>query len=177
MAAHDLRTPIGHILSYSDFLRDEAATELAEIIVDAESAKNLGRPGIKRILDLVRGGGVDAVIVAKLDRLTRSVRNLADLLDLFQKKGVALVSVAEALDTGSAAGRLVLNIMVSVSQWEREARERVQERERRCARFDREILIRRRPWPSVQPVRCFASPARIACAFRISAGRRQCLDQ
>jgi site-specific DNA recombinase len=54
-------------------------TELAEIIVDAESAKNLDRPGMKRILDLVRGGGVDTVIVAKLDRLTRSVRDLVDL--------------------------------------------------------------------------------------------------
>jgi site-specific DNA recombinase len=96
-------------------------TELAEIIVDAESAKNLDRPGMKRILDLVRGGGVDTVIVAKLDRLTRSVRDLADLLDLFQRKSVALVSVAEALDTGSAAGRLVLNLMTAVSQWEREA--------------------------------------------------------
>jgi len=97
-------------------------TELADVIVDAgESAKNLDRPGMKRILDLVRGGDVDTVIVAKLDRLTRSVRDLADLLEVFQRKGVSLVSVAESLDTGSAAGRLVLNIMVSVSQWEREA--------------------------------------------------------
>src|ERR1035441_6225828 len=97
-------------------------TDLADIIVDAgESAKNLDRPGMERILDLVRGGEVDTVIVAKLDRLTRSVRDLADLLELFQRKGVSLVSVAESLDTGSAAGRLVLNIMVSVSQWEREA--------------------------------------------------------
>src|SRR6202035_2138910 len=55
------------------------------------------------------------------DRLTRSVRDLADLLEVFQRKGVSLVSVADSLDTGSAAGRLVLNIMVSVSQWEREA--------------------------------------------------------
>src|SRR5580700_1816829 len=97
-------------------------TELADVIVDAgESAKNLDRPGMKRILDLVRTGDVDTVIVAKLDRLTRSVRDLADLLEVFQRKGVSLVSVAESLDTGSAAGRLVLNIMVSVSQWEREA--------------------------------------------------------
>jgi predicted site-specific integrase-resolvase len=95
-------------------------TELADVIVDAgESAKNLDRPGMKRILDLVRGGEVDTVIVAKLDRLTRSVRDLSDLLEVFQRKGVSLVSVAESLDTGSAAGRLVLNIMVSVSQWER----------------------------------------------------------
>jgi site-specific DNA recombinase len=50
-----------------------------------------------------------------------SVRDLAELLERFQKRGVSLVSVAESLDTGSAAGRLVLNIMVSVSQWEREA--------------------------------------------------------
>ena len=63
---------------------------------------------------------VDAVIVHKLDRLTRSVRDLADLLDLFDRSGVALVSVTESLDTSSAAGRLVLNIMVSVGQWERE---------------------------------------------------------
>jgi len=97
-------------------------TEIADLIVDAgESAKNLKRPGMERILKLVQAGDVDKVIVAKLDRLTRSVRDLADLLEIFQRKGVSLVSVAESLDTGSAAGRLVLNIMVSVSQWEREA--------------------------------------------------------
>jgi site-specific DNA recombinase len=49
------------------------------------------------------------------------VKDLAVLLEQFQRRGVSLVSVAESLDTGSASGRLVLNIMVSVSQWEREA--------------------------------------------------------
>jgi site-specific DNA recombinase len=96
--------------------------ELVEVIVDAgESAKSLNRPGMERLLSLVDSGAVDVVIVAKLDRLTRSVRDLAELLERFQKRGISLVSVAESLDTGSAAGRLVLNIMVSVSQWEREA--------------------------------------------------------
>ena len=57
----------------------------------------------------------------KLDRLTRSVRDLAELLDLFAKKDVALISVSERLDTGTPVGRLMLNIMASVSQWEREA--------------------------------------------------------
>src|SRR6202035_5541786 len=57
----------------------------------------------------------------KLDRLTRSVADLAEILKRFERRGVSLVSVADALDTRSAAGRLVLNIMVSVSQWEREA--------------------------------------------------------
>jgi DNA invertase Pin-like site-specific DNA recombinase len=96
--------------------------ELAELIIDAgESAKSLHRPGMVRLLFLVDTGAVNTVIVAKLDRLTRSVKDLAELLERFTKRGVSLVSVAESLDTGTAAGRLVLNIMTAVSQWEREA--------------------------------------------------------
>ena len=74
-----------------------------------------------RLLALVDAGEVQVVIIAKLDRLTRSVKDLCTLLERFTQRGVALVSVAESLDTGSAAGRLVLNIMTAVSQWEREA--------------------------------------------------------
>jgi site-specific DNA recombinase len=97
-------------------------TELVDIIVDGgESAKNLNRPGMARLLALVNEGEVNTVIIAKLDRLTRSVKDLAELLERFQRRGVSLVSVAESLDTGSAAGRLVINIMTAVSQWEREA--------------------------------------------------------
>jgi site-specific DNA recombinase len=96
--------------------------ELTEVIIDAgESAKSLRRPGMDRLLSMVDAGTVDTVIIAKLDRLTRSVADLAELLKRFERRGVSLVSVADSLDTRSAAGRLVLNIMVSVSQWEREA--------------------------------------------------------
>jgi DNA invertase Pin-like site-specific DNA recombinase len=96
--------------------------EIAELIVDGgESAKNLNRPGMERLLSLVDRGKVQTVIIAKLDRLTRSVKDLAELLERFQRRVVSLVSVAESLDTGSAAGRLVINIMTAVSQWEREA--------------------------------------------------------
>lgn len=95
--------------------------ELLEIVMDAgESAKSLKRPGVEQLLQMVDRKEVDSVIVLKLDRLTRSVRDLADLLDLFDKRGVSLVSVEESLDTSTAAGRLVLNVMASVSQWERE---------------------------------------------------------
>src|ERR1700736_5132785 len=97
-------------------------SEIVELIVDGgESAKNLNRPGMERLLSLVDAGKVQTVIIAKLDRLTRSVKDLAELLERFQKRGVSLVSVAESLDTGSAAGRLVLNIMTAFAQWEREA--------------------------------------------------------
>jgi site-specific DNA recombinase len=94
---------------------------LVEIIVDAGgSAKSLHRPGgMARLQAMVNAGEVQTV--AKLDRLTRSVKDLAELIERFRKRGVSLVSVAESLDTGSAAGRLVLNIMTAVSQWEREA--------------------------------------------------------
>lgn len=96
--------------------------ELAEIIIDAgESAKSLNRPGMARLLSLVDSGVAQTVIIAKLDRLTRSVKDLAELLERFNRRSVSLVSVAESLDTGTAAGRLVLNIMTAVSQWEREA--------------------------------------------------------
>ena len=98
------------------------SADLGEIIVESgESARSLNRPGMGRLLTLVDAGKVRAVIVAKLDRLTRSVKDLCELLERFERRGVALVSVAESLDTGSAAGRLVLNIMAAVSQWEREA--------------------------------------------------------
>lgn len=93
-----------------------------DVIVDGgESAKSIDRPGMDRMLRMVDSRSVDVVIIAKLDRLTRSVKDLAELLERFQKRNVSLVSVAESLDTGSAAGRLVLNIMMAVSQWEREA--------------------------------------------------------
>jgi site-specific DNA recombinase len=96
--------------------------ELVDIIVDGgESAKSLQRPGMEKLLELVDGKKVQAVIIAKLDRLTRSVKDLCELLERFERRGVALISVAESLDTSSAAGRLVLNIMTAVSQWEREA--------------------------------------------------------
>jgi site-specific DNA recombinase len=98
------------------------SAELVDLIIDAgESAKSLQRPGMVRLLALVDAGAVDTVIIAKLDRLTRSVADLAELLKRFERRGVSLVSVADSLDTRSAAGRLVLNIMVTVSQWEREA--------------------------------------------------------
>jgi DNA invertase Pin-like site-specific DNA recombinase len=114
--------------------------ELTDIIVESgESAKSLQRTGMTRLLALVEAGQVKAVIVAKLDRLTRSVKDLCELLERFERKGVALVSVAESLNTGSAAGRLVLNIMAAVSQWEREA---VGERTRDVLRHKRSQGLR-----------------------------------
>ena len=95
--------------------------EMVDIIIEGgESAKSLLRPGVEQLLALVDARKIQAVVVAKLDRLTRRVKDLCELLERFERCGVALVSVAESLDTGSAAGRLVLNIMTAVSRWERD---------------------------------------------------------
>jgi len=95
---------------------------ISEVIQDAGiSAKTLQRPGIARILEGVRSGDIERVILLKLDRITRSTRDLAELLETFAKADAALVSVSESLDTKSAAGRLVVNMLGVVAQWEREA--------------------------------------------------------
>jgi DNA invertase Pin-like site-specific DNA recombinase len=96
--------------------------DVSENIRDAgESAKSLKRPGIATLLDDVRMGRVARIVVAKLDRLTRSVRDLSDLLDLCAKHDVSLVSVGETLDTGSAAGRMIIGMLGTIAAWEREA--------------------------------------------------------
>ncbi len=82
------------------------------------SAKDLHRPGIQALLHDLKGNGVDVVVVMKLDRLTRSVRDLGSLIeDLFD--GVKLVSVEESFDSGTSSGELVMNMLGTVAHWER----------------------------------------------------------
>ena len=96
--------------------------DLVEIFEDAgESAKTLQRPALERALAMLAAGKADALLVVKLDRLTRSVRDLGSMVDRCQREGWALLSVSESIDTRTAAGRLVLNVLGSVAQWEREA--------------------------------------------------------
>jgi len=96
--------------------------DVTEEITDAgESAASLDRPGMARVMTLIKCRKIEAVLIAKLDRLTRSVSDLANILDLCSRHHVALVSASESLNTESAAGRMVVRIMATVSQWEREA--------------------------------------------------------
>ena len=101
------------------------ALDLELVAVEADaglSAKSLARPALQRALGMLRDGRADALLVVKLDRLTRSVRDLGTLVeDYFAAGRWALLSVADSIDTRSAAGRLVLNVLASVAQWEREA--------------------------------------------------------
>ncbi|HEY1680433.1 MAG TPA: recombinase family protein [Candidatus Tumulicola sp.] len=94
---------------------------LHEVIADAGvSAKTLQRPGMTRILAGVRDGSIVRVIALKLDRYTRSIRDLDSILELFKEHKASLVSVSDQLDTKTASGRLIVNMLGSVAQWERE---------------------------------------------------------
>lgn len=97
--------------------------QLVEVIVDtATSARTLERPGLQRALAMLKRHEAEALVVVKLDRLTRSVADLGRLVEMYFAPGkAALLSVSEQIDTRSAAGRLVLNVLASVAQWEREA--------------------------------------------------------
>jgi DNA invertase Pin-like site-specific DNA recombinase len=113
---------------------------LVGVEVDAGlSAKNLSRPGLRRALGCLSDGSADGLIVTKLDRLTRSVRDLGELVATYFGP-YQLLSVGDSIDTRSPGGRLVLNVLSSVSQWEREAigertREGMQEAKRQGRRL------------------------------------------
>jgi DNA invertase Pin-like site-specific DNA recombinase len=96
--------------------------DLVDVIVDAGvSAKTLDRPGLVRALSMLKKGEANALLVAKLDRLTRSVKDLGTLVErYFMSDKITLLSVADSIDTRTAAGRMVLNILGTVAQWERE---------------------------------------------------------
>lgn len=96
--------------------------QLVEVVGDEGlSASTLDRPGLQRVLELLRARKVDGVVVTKLDRLTRSTRDLLGLVgELFREDNLALVSIAESVDTTKAAGRLVLTILGAMATWERE---------------------------------------------------------
>jgi site-specific DNA recombinase len=94
--------------------------DIIDYVIETGSAKNLNRDGLQGALAQIKAGQADALIVVKLDRLTRSVADLGYLVETYFSKA-GLLSVSEQIDTRSASGRLVLNVLASVSQWEREA--------------------------------------------------------
>ncbi len=83
------------------------------------SAKSLSRPALQEALALLRHGDAEAIVVSKLDRLSRSVHDFAGLLAVARKQGWAVTALDVGVDTTTSAGELVANVMVAVAQWER----------------------------------------------------------
>src|SRR5262245_48083331 len=81
---------------------------------------NMERPALKRLLADIEAGKVDCVVVYKVDRLSRSLLDFARLVEVFEKHKVSFVSVTQQFNTANSMGRLVLNVLLSFAQFERE---------------------------------------------------------
>jgi DNA invertase Pin-like site-specific DNA recombinase len=105
---------------------------------DGYSGKDLKRPGIQRLLDEAarkKARRFDAVLVVKLDRLTRSMKDLLTLTTIADRHGLTLVSIQEAVDTATATGQLFRTIITALSEWERGT---IGERTREALAFKRQ---------------------------------------
>jgi DNA invertase Pin-like site-specific DNA recombinase len=101
-------------------LQREALTKAGckKVFEDKLSGSRTERPGLSKVLDILREG--DTLVVWKLDRLGRSVKQLVDLVAELHKKGVQFLSLTDAIDTGSPSGRFFFHVMASLAEMERE---------------------------------------------------------
>ena len=84
------------------------------------SGGTMNRPALTELLKDIEAGQINVVVVYKIDRLSRSLCDFTDLSKLFERHGVSFVSVTQQIDTSNAAGRMMLNILMSFAQFERE---------------------------------------------------------
>jgi DNA invertase Pin-like site-specific DNA recombinase len=84
------------------------------------SGATLERPALQRLLADIAAGKLDCVVIYKLDRLTRALTDFAKMIEAFDTRGIALVSVTQQFNTTSSMGRLTLNVLLSFAQFERE---------------------------------------------------------
>lgn len=109
------------------------------------SGGNMDRPALKRLMSDVKAGLVDCVVVYKVDRLSRSLLDFSRIMEVFDEHQVAFVSVTQQISTANSMGRLMLNVLLSFAQFEREI---IGERTR-----DKIAAARRKgKWSGGQPV-------------------------
>jgi DNA invertase Pin-like site-specific DNA recombinase len=88
------------------------------IYEETQSARTMDRPELAKCLDALREG--DTLVVWRLDRLARSLRDLVEIVERIEKTGVAFRSLTEKFDTSGASGRLIFHVFASLAQFERE---------------------------------------------------------
>jgi site-specific DNA recombinase len=81
---------------------------------------NMDRPALQRLLADMRAGQIDCCVVYKVDRLSRSLLDFARLMETFERHKVSFVSITQQFNSATSMGRLVLNVLLSFAQFERE---------------------------------------------------------
>jgi len=121
----------------SDFNSLDAQREAAEAYVHSQThagwtclpqhysdggytGSNLDRPALQRLLTDIQAGQIDCVVTHRVDRLSRSLLDFAKLMEVFEHHHVAFVSVTQHFHSGTSMGRLVLHVLLSFAQFERE---------------------------------------------------------
>lgn len=101
-------------LAYISSQRGEGWTAVSEHYDDGGFTRaNTERPGLQRLLEDIRAGKVNCVVVYKVDRLSRSLLDFSQLLEFFDKHSVSFISVTQNFNTKTSMGRLTLNILLS----------------------------------------------------------------
>ncbi len=107
--------------SYIASQRPKGWSELPKHYDDmARSGASLERPAMQDLLSDIESGLVDVIVIYKLDRITRTLLDFVRLIDLLEQYGVSFVSVTQNFDTADSTGRLILNILLTFAQFERE---------------------------------------------------------
>ena len=108
-------------LAYVASQRTEGWIPVADDYIDPGfSGGNMERPGLKRLMADIVAGKIDIVVVYKIDRLTRSLTDFSRLIEVFERHRVSFVSVTQQFNTTTSMGRLMLNVLLSFAQFERE---------------------------------------------------------
>ena len=115
----DAQRDAGH--AYIASQRAEGWIPVADDYDDAAfSGGNMERPGLKRLMADIEAGKIDVVVIYKIDRLTRSLADFSKMVEVFERQGVSFVSVTQQFNTTTSMGRLMLNVLLSFAQFERE---------------------------------------------------------
>ena len=84
------------------------------------SGGNTNRPALQQLMKDVADGRIDVVVVYKIDRISRSLSDFMEMTKLFSRYNVSIVSVTQQIDTSSSMGRMIVNLLMSFAQYERE---------------------------------------------------------
>ena len=115
----DAQRDAGH--AYIASQRAEGWIAVADDYDDpAFSGGNMERPALKRLMTDIEAGKIDVIVIYKIDRLTRSLADFSKMVEVFERQGVSFVSVTQQFNTTTSMGRLMLNVLLSFAQFERE---------------------------------------------------------